>query len=229
MVSSVLQNVTIGRIAMAYLPKKSNVYCSVLTHKKLHSMNSNNEIAKQNMCNSSMNQNMVAYIADAKSKLLGFSNSNYYLVQRNVTAASPIVKSKIEIINQLQSKTRSAVQMIGSTSILFSAHFIVDQLSISIAQNRAILPAVRSCLKLSEMNSNVQGIRVVCSGRFRGIDRARTLGYSFGQIKRQQFSSHVDYASKSILSKTGLVGIKVWVTYVPSSDITSHHVNSKKK
>jgi hypothetical protein len=61
----------------------------------------------------------------------------------------------------------------------------------------------------------VTGIKIVCSGRWRKTKssrKQRTI-YSFGKIRRQTFSKHVDYGSSSITTKYGVCGVRVWISY----------------
>jgi len=57
----------------------------------------------------------------------------------------------------------------------------------------------------------ITGIKIVCSGRWRKTksSRKQRTVYSFGKIRRQTFSTYVDYGFSSITTKYGVCGVKV--------------------
>ena len=61
----------------------------------------------------------------------------------------------------------------------------------------------------------ITGIKIVCSGRWRKTksSRKQRTVYSFGKIRRQTFSTYVDYGFSSITTKYGVCGVKVWISY----------------
>ena len=65
---------------------------------------------------------------------------------------------------------------------------------------------------------SIRGIRITCSGRVGGrskkAQRSKTQSLKIGQTPLGVFSSKIDFASKSALTRFGLVGVKVWVCYI---------------
>ncbi|MDA3884605.1 MAG: 30S ribosomal protein S3 [Candidatus Delongbacteria bacterium] len=61
------------------------------------------------------------------------------------------------------------------------------------------------------MKSNVQGIKVQCSGRLGGADMARTESYHKGRVPLHTLRSDIDYALVEAHTTYGRLGIKVWV------------------
>lgn len=61
----------------------------------------------------------------------------------------------------------------------------------------------------------ITGIKIICSGRWRKTksSRKQRTTYSFGKIRRQTFSKHVDYGFSSTTTKYGVCGVKVWISY----------------
>lgn len=64
----------------------------------------------------------------------------------------------------------------------------------------------------------IRGIRITCSGRVGGrskkAQRSKTQSVKIGQTPLGVFSSKIDFASKSALTRFGLIGVKVWVCYI---------------
>lgn len=61
------------------------------------------------------------------------------------------------------------------------------------------------------MKSNVQGIKVQCSGRLGGADMARTESYNKGRVPLHTLRSDIDYALVEAHTSYGRLGVKVWV------------------
>ncbi|MDA3838089.1 MAG: 30S ribosomal protein S3 [Candidatus Delongbacteria bacterium] len=61
------------------------------------------------------------------------------------------------------------------------------------------------------MKSNVQGIKVQCSGRLGGADMARTESYHKGRVPLHTLRSDIDYALVEAHTTYGRVGVKIWV------------------
>jgi ribosomal protein S3 len=66
-------------------------------------------------------------------------------------------------------------------------------------------------------NSQIEGVRVRCSGRVGGrskkAQRAKEEGFQWGQTSSHVFSSRLSFNSRSALTPLGKVGIKVWVCF----------------
>jgi small subunit ribosomal protein S3 len=56
-----------------------------------------------------------------------------------------------------------------------------------------------------------EGIKVLCSGRLNGAEMARSEMYKEGRTPLHTFRADIDYALAEALTKTGLVGVKVWI------------------
>lgn len=63
----------------------------------------------------------------------------------------------------------------------------------------------------------IKGIRITCAGRVGGrskkAQRAKQETVKFGQTSLHVFSSRIDFASKTALTRFGIVGIKVWICF----------------
>lgn len=61
------------------------------------------------------------------------------------------------------------------------------------------------------MNAGAEGIKVVLSGRIAGAEISRTEKYSRGRIPLGTLRADVDYAERPALTKSGYIGVKVWI------------------
>ncbi|MFB6320526.1 30S ribosomal protein S3 [Saccharicrinis sp. FJH54] len=83
---------------------------------------------------------------------------------------------------------------------------IARQLEGRIAYRRAIKMAIASAMRMG-----AEGIKVQISGRLNGAEMARSETYKEGRIPLHTFRADVDFAQAEALTKTGLIGIKVWI------------------
>lgn len=70
------------------------------------------------------------------------------------------------------------------------------------------------------MASGAKGIKIVLSGRIAGAEIGRTEKYVKGTVPTQTLRANIDYAQAPALTKSGYVGIKVWIHKGESQDST---------
>lgn len=75
------------------------------------------------------------------------------------------------------------------------------------------IPARRVVTKTMErsMNSGAKGIKIMLSGRVGGAEIARHEKYHQGSVPLQTLRADVDYAHIPALTRSGYVGVKVWI------------------
>ena len=61
------------------------------------------------------------------------------------------------------------------------------------------------------MQSGAKGIKIVLAGRIAGAEISRTEKYSEGRMPTQTLRSDIDYAQSPALTKSGYIGIKIWI------------------
>nr|DAZ87074.1 TPA_asm: ribosomal protein S3 [Cuscuta epilinum] len=63
------------------------------------------------------------------------------------------------------------------------------------------------------MKKGVEGIRICCSGRLKGLEIARTECGKYGKTSRNVFHQKIDYAPAEVSTRYGILGVKVWISY----------------
>jgi len=63
----------------------------------------------------------------------------------------------------------------------------------------------------STMRMGAQGIKIQVSGRLNGAEMARSEMYKDGRTPLHTLRADIDYALAEALTKTGLLGVKVWI------------------
>ena len=86
------------------------------------------------------------------------------------------------------------------------ANNIARQIEGKIAHRRAIKMAIASTMRMG-----AEGIKVLISGRLNGAEMARAEMYKDGRTPLHTLRADIDYALGEALTKTGLIGIKVWI------------------
>ncbi|NOY14799.1 MAG: 30S ribosomal protein S3 [bacterium] len=61
------------------------------------------------------------------------------------------------------------------------------------------------------MASGAQGVKIIISGRIGGTEISRTEKYSLGKIPTQTLRANIDYAEEPALTRSGYVGVKVYI------------------
>lgn len=83
---------------------------------------------------------------------------------------------------------------------------IARQIEGKIAYRRATKMAIASTMRMG-----AQGIKVQVSGRLNGAEMARAEMYKDGRTPLHTLRADIDYALAEALTKTGLLGVKVWI------------------
>ncbi len=86
------------------------------------------------------------------------------------------------------------------------ANNIARQLEGRIAFRRAVKMAIASTMRMG-----AEGIKIQISGRLNGAEMARSEMYKEGRTPLHTFRANIDYAQAEALTKTGLLGVKVWI------------------
>lgn len=83
---------------------------------------------------------------------------------------------------------------------------IARQVEGNIAYKRATRTAITNAMRIG-----AEGIKVMVSGRLNGAEMARTEMYKEGRTPLHTFRADIDYALAEATTKTGKIGVKVWI------------------
>ncbi|PWU23144.1 30S ribosomal protein S3 [Candidatus Cerribacteria bacterium 'Amazon FNV 2010 28 9'] len=86
------------------------------------------------------------------------------------------------------------------------AERIAEQLVKRLPQRRAVSQAMERA-----MSSGAKGIKIVLSGRINGAEIGRREKYALGTVPTQTLRCDISYAHVPAKTRSGYVGIKVWV------------------
>jgi small subunit ribosomal protein S3 len=83
---------------------------------------------------------------------------------------------------------------------------VARQIEGKIAYRRAVKMAIAATMRMG-----AEGIKVQISGRLNGAEMARSEMYKEGRTPLHTLRADIDYALCEALTKTGLLGVKVWI------------------
>lgn len=92
------------------------------------------------------------------------------------------------------------------TSAYLVASRITEQLVKRMPHRRVVKKAMERVV-----SAGAKGIKVVLGGRIAGAEIARTESYHLGKIPLQTLRANIDYVSYPALTKSGYIGVKVWI------------------
>ncbi len=107
-------------------------------------------------------------------------------------------KLKIEITVEPVKEPNLNARLVAST--------IADQLAKRLPHKRVGNQAISRVL-----GAGARGVRIILAGRIGGAEIARREKYQAGTIPLSTIREEVDYASVPSLTKSGYVGVKVWI------------------
>lgn len=115
---------------------------------------------------------------------------------------------KNQIVEKNKLKIELAVEPIKEPNLnaYLMASTVADQIARRIPHKRACLQAIDR-----SMSSGARGVRIALAGRIGGAEIARREKYQQGTIPLSTIREEVDYAEVPSLTKSGYVGVKVWV------------------
>ncbi len=108
------------------------------------------------------------------------------------------LKTKVEIVVEPVKEPNLSAQIVATN--------IADQLI-------KRMPHKRICMQTVErvMTSGARGVKIKLAGRIAGAEIARRETYKAGTIPLSTIREEVDYAEVPSLTKSGYVGVKVWI------------------
>ena len=91
-----------------------------------------------------------------------------------------------------------------------SAQFIADSIVIQLERRAPHRYIIKKLITLA-LQAGVQGIKVKISGRIGGVEISRSEQYIEGKVPLHTLRAKIDYASATAFTRSGTVGIKVWI------------------
>jgi small subunit ribosomal protein S3 len=91
-----------------------------------------------------------------------------------------------------------------------NAHLVATRIAEQLARRMPHRRVIKKTMG-SVMGAGAKGVQIVLSGRINGAEIGRTEKYSEGSVPKQTIRANIDYAEIPSLTKSGYVGVKVWI------------------
>jgi small subunit ribosomal protein S3 len=91
-----------------------------------------------------------------------------------------------------------------------SAKLVVDRIRDQLSKRYPHRRAVNQALD-KVMAAGAKGVKIVLSGRIGGAEIGRSEKYGQGSVPTQTLRANIDYYEAPALTKSGYVGVKVWI------------------
>ena len=91
-----------------------------------------------------------------------------------------------------------------------SAQFIADSIAIQLERRSSHRHVIKKAIALS-LQSGAKGIKVRVGGRIGGTEISRSEQYIEGSVPLHTLRAKIDYATSTAITKSGTVGVKVWI------------------
>lgn len=111
-------------------------------------------------------------------------------------------------VDQGKYKIELAVEPVKEPNL--SAYLVANTVADQLVRR---IPTKRACNQAIErvMNAGAQGVKILLAGRINGAEIARREKFFAGSIPLSTIREEVDFATVPALTKSGYVGVKVWI------------------
>ena len=91
-----------------------------------------------------------------------------------------------------------------------SAAIIADRLANQLAHRYPFRRAANQAIE-KVMAAGAKGVKIQFSGRIDGAEIARQESFKQGRVPTQTLRANIDYCELPALTRSGYVGVKVWI------------------
>ena len=143
--------------------------------------------------------NVVIYVA-RPGVAIGRGGQNLEIIKKYIMSffEEGAASAKIEIQVEPVSAPSLNAHLVGKN--------IAEQIERRIPHRRAVYRAIEQV-----MGAGAKGVQIMLSGRIRGAEIARVEKYKEGSVPMSTIREEIDFAVVPALTKSGYVGIKVWI------------------
>jgi Ribosomal protein S3, C-terminal domain len=132
----------------------------------------------------------------------------------NLTKSRYFYLSNVQSIISEKTSTSVSLRPIKVSSIYQSASLIAQEIAYNLEQKKSFRQICRSIFQQISNCKYIKGIRINCSGRLNGAEIAKSSCRKYGETSLHVFSDKIDYAQIKASTPYGILGVKVWVSYV---------------
>jgi len=135
--------------------------------------------------------------------VIGKGGANLEEIKKGIEKVINVSKSKKDKV-----KIDLRVEEIKQPDL--SAKLVAERISGQLAKRYPHRRAVSQAIE-RVMQAGAKGVKIALSGRIAGAEIGRTEKYSKGSVPTQTLRANIDYHEEPALTRSGYVGIKVWI------------------
>jgi small subunit ribosomal protein S3 len=91
---------------------------------------------------------------------------------------------------------------------------VAQEVACKLGQKKSFRLICRLIFQQLAVCNYIKGIRITCSGRLNGAEIAKTECRKFGETSLHVFSDEIDYTRAEASTPYGILGVKVWISYI---------------
>ena len=143
-----------------------------------------------------------------RRNMFGFSSSN------RIAKSADFYLSNVHSILSQTTNTFISLRPIKVDSVFQCASLVAQEVACKLEQKKSLRIICRLIFQQLAVCTYIKGIRITCSGRLNGAEIAKTECRKFGETSLHVFSDKIDYARAEASTPYGILGIKVWISYI---------------
>jgi ribosomal protein S3 len=122
--------------------------------------------------------------------------------------------SNLQTTLSSSTNTLTSIMPIKVNSVYRSAFLLAQEIACKLEQKKSFRLISRAIFQHIEVCNYIKGIRISCSGRLNGAEIAKTECKKYGETSLHVFSDRIDYAYTKAFTPYGILGVKVWISYL---------------
>ena len=148
------------------------------------------------------------YFLEHESSFFGSSSCNH------ITKSLDFYLSNVHSILSQNTNTFISLRPIKVHSVFQCASLVAQEVACKLEQKKSFRLICRLIFQQLAVCNYIKGIRITCSGRLNGAEIAKTECRKFGETSLHVFSDKIDYARAEASTPYGILGVKVWISYI---------------
>lgn len=121
-----------------------------------------------------------------------------------------INKLKEDIMSKFTLRKDMKLDILEFRNPLGSSQVIADEIAEALRKNIPYRKVAKGYIEKLRMNGQL-GVKIMIKGRLNGADIARKEEFALGSIPRHTIDSDIDFALVHATTRTGIIGVKVWL------------------
>ena len=112
---------------------------------------------------------------------------------------------------KLSEKPEIKIDIEEVRSVESSAAIVAQMVAEGLEKRMQLRRVMKQTIEKVTANRDVQGVRIIMSGRLGGADMARREELKKGRIPLQTLRADIDFARERAILPYGVIGVKVWI------------------